>query len=45
LGASVMAGVLWDVIGPGAIFAAGAGFAAVALVAFLFLGKPQESRG
>jgi MFS family permease len=45
LGASVLAGVLWDVIGPGATFAAGAGFAAVALVAFLFLGKPQESRG
>ena len=45
LGASVLAGFLWDVIGPGATFAAGAGFAAVALVAFLFLGKPQESRG
>jgi MFS family permease len=43
LGASVLAGALWDVIGPGATFAAGAGFAVVTLVATL--GKPQEIRG
>jgi MFS family permease len=39
LAASVLAGVLWGAIGPGATFAAGAGFAATALLAFLFLGK------
>jgi MFS family permease len=33
--ASVLAGALWEVIGPAATFSAGAGFAAVALVAFL----------
>lgn len=33
--ASILAGVLWEVIGPGATFAAGAGFAALALVAFV----------
>ncbi len=45
LTASVLAGVLWEAIGPGATFAAGAGFAATALLAFLFLGKQRESRG
>jgi MFS family permease len=37
LGASVLAGTLWDVIGPAATFAAGAGFAVLALVGFLFV--------
>ncbi len=45
LAASVLAGVLWEAIGPGATFAAGAGFAATALLAFLFLGKQRESGG
>lgn len=44
LGASMLAGTLWDVIGPGATFAAGAGFAATALLAFLFLGKQTEKQ-
>ena len=35
LAASVVAGLLWDRIGPEATFEAGAGFAAVAFVAFL----------
>jgi MFS family permease len=35
LAASVIAGVLWDRIGPEATFAAGAAFAAAALIAFL----------
>jgi MFS family permease len=43
--ASVLAGTLWDVIGPAATFAAGAGFAVVALVGFLSIGKQQETRG
>jgi predicted MFS family arabinose efflux permease len=33
--ASVLAGLLWDRIGAGATFLAGAAFAAVALLAFL----------
>jgi MFS family permease len=37
LGASVLAGTLRDVIGPAATFAAGAGFAVLALVGFLFV--------
>jgi MFS family permease len=36
--ASVLAGWLWVGIGPDATFAAGASFAAIALIAFLFLG-------
>src|SRR5262249_42821471 len=43
LGASLLAGTLWDVIGPTATFGAGAGFAAAALAGFLLLDKPQES--
>jgi len=43
LGASLLAGTLWDVIGPTATFGAGAGFAAAALASFLLLDKPQES--
>jgi MFS family permease len=35
--ASVLAGLLWAKIGPSMTFAAGAGFAAAALLAFLFL--------
>ena len=35
LAASILAGVLWEVIGPPATFLAGAGFAGLALLAFL----------
>ena len=42
LGASVLAGTLWDIIGPTATFAAGAGLAVAALAGFLLLGKPQK---
>jgi MFS family permease len=35
LGASVLAGVLWDAIGPDATFLAGGGFAVLALIGFL----------
>jgi MFS family permease len=42
LGANVLAGALWDVIGSAATFAAGASFAAIALVAFLFLGESRK---
>ncbi|MGZ5915679.1 MAG: MFS transporter [Hyphomicrobium sp.] len=42
--ASILAGVLWVRIGAGATFAAGAGFAAAALLAFLFLGEAREGR-
>jgi MFS family permease len=42
LGASVLAGALWDVSGSAATFAAGASFAAIALVAFLFLGESRK---
>ncbi|HEV3241651.1 MAG TPA: MFS transporter [Methyloceanibacter sp.] len=42
LGASVLAGALWDVIGSAATFAAGASFAAIALLAFLFLGESRK---
>jgi MFS family permease len=44
LAASVLAGALWDAIGPPTTFAAGAGFAVTALLAFLFLGKGRNSR-
>jgi MFS family permease len=43
--ASLLAGVLWVKIGEGATFAAGAGFAAIALLAFLFLKEPTADRG
>jgi MFS family permease len=43
--ASVLAGWLWVLIGPDATFAAGAGFAAIALIAFLFLGEAEVSQG
>jgi MFS family permease len=43
--ASVLAGMLWVKLGAGATFAAGAGFAAIALLAFLFLKEPTEDRG
>jgi MFS family permease len=42
--ASILAGVLWVRVGAGATFAAGAGFAAAALLAFLFLGAAREGR-
>jgi len=35
LAASILAGVLWDVVGPDATFLAGAGFAGLALIGFL----------
>jgi hypothetical protein len=38
----VLAGTLWDVIGPAATFAAGAGFAVLALVGFLFVGSRRK---
>jgi len=41
--ASLLAGVLWVRVGGDATFAAGAGFAATALLAFLFLGEAKES--
>jgi MFS family permease len=43
--ASILAGMLWVKLGAGATFAAGAGFAAIALLAFLFLKEPTEDRG
>ena len=42
LGASVLAGTLWGIIGPTATFAAGAGLAVAALAGFLLLGKSQR---
>jgi MFS family permease len=42
LAASVLAGTLWDAIGPVVTFTAGAGFAAIALLAFLFLGESRK---
>lgn len=42
--ASVLAGLLWVELGSAASFAAGAGLAAAALIAFLFLGQAGESR-
>lgn len=43
--ASVLAGSLWVWIGPDATFAAGAGFAAIALIAFLLLGEANKDEG
>jgi MFS family permease len=42
LAASVLAGALWDLVGSAATFAAGASFAAIALLAFLFLGESRK---
>lgn len=42
LAASLVAGVLWEWIGPQATFLAGAGFTLVGLVGFLLLGGPPE---
>jgi MFS family permease len=42
--ASVLAGVLWDRIGPAATFSAGAAFAATALGAFLLLKQGPDGR-
>jgi MFS family permease len=46
--ASLVAGLLWDRIGPAATFEAGAGFAALAFIAFLILhaqgGSARSSR-
>ncbi len=39
--ASLIAGILWDAVSPEATFLAGAGFASLALVAFLAL-RPIE---
>jgi MFS family permease len=41
--ASVLAGVLWTAIGPAATFAAGAGFAAAACLAFLLLREDRAA--
>lgn len=43
--ASLLAGVLWVRIGATGTFVAGAGFAATALLAFLFLRESREDRG
>ena len=43
LTASVLAGVLWTTIGPAATFAAGAGFASFALVAFLAIPRGRAA--
>ena len=43
--ASILAGMLWVKLGATATFAAGAGFAAVALLAFFFMREPSEDRG
>lgn len=42
LAASVIAGILWDVLGPKATFLAGAGFAAAALLLLLIPKKAQK---
>ena len=44
LAASVLAGALWDTVGPQATFLAGAGFAAVSLVGFLFILRSSNPR-
>ncbi len=41
--ASVIAGTLWDSFGPTATFLAGAGFAALAAIGLLTLGKPPST--
>jgi len=43
--ASVVAGLLWDRIGAGATFLAGAGFAAMALIAFLLIKQDHGGAG
>jgi MFS family permease len=43
--ANVLAGLLWDRVGAGATFLAGAAFAGVALVAFLPIGRRQGGAG
>ena len=43
LGASMLAGVLWDTIGPKATFSAGAAFTATALIVFLVLKNAEPS--
>jgi len=43
--ASVLAGVLWDQVGAGATFLAGAAFAAIALIAFLLVKQDPGSAG
>jgi MFS family permease len=43
--ASVLAGLLWDKIGAGATFLAGASFAAIALVAFLLVAQMPGGAG
>ena len=43
--ASILAGMLWVKFGATTTFAAGAGFAAVALLAFFFVREPSEDRG
>ena len=43
--ASVLAGVLWDQIGAGATFLAGAAFAAIALIAFLLVKQDPGGAG
>ena len=40
LAASVLAGWLWTVLGPGATFTAGAGFAGLALIAIISMRRP-----
>ncbi len=41
--ASLVAGVLWDRLGPSATFAGGALFAAIGLAGFLVLGRPHKT--
>jgi MFS family permease len=43
--ASVLAGLLWDKIGAGATFLAGAAFAGIALIAFLLLAQMPGGAG
>jgi MFS family permease len=43
--ASILAGLLWDRIGPGATFLAGSVFASIALVAFLMIGLKPGGAG
>jgi len=43
LTASILAGVLWDAIGPDATFLAGGGFAGLALISFLVVRRGKAA--
>jgi MFS family permease len=45
LAASVIAGALWDAIGPKGTFLAGAAFTGVAVIGLVILRGPQPARG